>query len=96
MNTCGIKIGDDCRNLIMDFVYQLEHVEKYKSVMVNIKKICHYNRFNGYQVESRRYTIDMKYYVTYSYDYKDGLLNVDNFYGKKNTFKIQGTFCIKI
>ncbi len=37
MNTFNITIGPDCEDIIMDYVYQLEHVEKWEKVNKEIR-----------------------------------------------------------
>lgn len=45
MDTCGINIGKDCENLIMDYVSQLEHVDKMKNIF---EKINCYGKLQRY------------------------------------------------
>ena len=37
MNTCGVLIGPDVENIIQDYVFQIEHQEKYWKCLSNIK-----------------------------------------------------------
>ena len=48
MDTCGINIGKDCENLIMDYVNQLEHVDKMRK---SLEKINCYGALMRYYEE---------------------------------------------
>ena len=42
MNTCGIKIGKDCQDIIMNYVYQLETTSKFDKVLKELKSTYKY------------------------------------------------------
>ena len=53
MNTCGINIGPDCEALILDYLSQLVHTEKFSKCLTEITNIIHYEYYCPFITDSK-------------------------------------------
>ena len=59
MNTCGINIGEDCENIITEYIWGMEHSDKMKRICSELRVSVKYDKLTF----GDKYILILKYVI---------------------------------